>query len=100
VYGGYPATLGGGPGGPPPTTASLEARQGPGGPPGGTTPLVRNETFLRGGLPTDANGIVELVTLYPGYYQGRTIHIHTMFHVGYETAENGYVSSRLLYLQI
>ncbi|EEB99716.1 hypothetical protein MPER_00544, partial [Moniliophthora perniciosa FA553] len=35
VYGGYPATLGGAPPGPPPTD-SLEARQAPGG---GTTPV-------------------------------------------------------------
>ncbi|KAI3605240.1 hypothetical protein WG66_013136 [Moniliophthora roreri] len=84
VYGGYPAALDGPSGALP--SGSLEARQGPGG---GTIPLQRNETFLRGGLPTDSNGIVEITTLYPGYYQGRTIHIHTMFHIGYETAPNG-----------
>ncbi|KAF8920320.1 Intradiol ring-cleavage dioxygenase [Mucidula mucida] len=80
VYGGYAA---GGGGGPPPT---LEARQGPGG---GSSPVVRNETFLRGGLATDENGITELITIYPGYYTGRTAHIHTMVHLNYEVADNG-----------
>jgi protocatechuate 3,4-dioxygenase beta subunit len=25
---------------------------------------------------TDANGIVEFLTIYPGWYPGRTVHIH------------------------
>jgi protocatechuate 3,4-dioxygenase beta subunit len=25
---------------------------------------------------TDANGIVEFLTIYPGWYSGRTVHIH------------------------
>ena len=32
--------------------------------------------FLRGYQVTDTNGTVELVTIYPGWYQGRTVHIH------------------------
>jgi protocatechuate 3,4-dioxygenase beta subunit len=32
--------------------------------------------FLRGYQVTDTNGIVEFVTIYPGWYQGRTVHIH------------------------
>jgi len=32
--------------------------------------------FLRGYQLTDANGIVEFVTIYPGWYPGRTVHIH------------------------
>lgn len=53
------------------------------------SPLVRNETFGRGGYATDANGIVELVTIYPGFYTGRTPHIHTMVHLDYTNSENG-----------
>ena len=34
------------------------------------------ETFLRGMQITDANGIVEFETIYPGWYPGRTVHIH------------------------
>ena len=34
------------------------------------------ETFLRGRQVTDANGRVEFATIYPGWYPGRTAHIH------------------------
>ena len=34
------------------------------------------ETFLRGMQITDANGIVEFETIYPGWYPGRTVHVH------------------------
>jgi protocatechuate 3,4-dioxygenase beta subunit len=32
--------------------------------------------FLRGYQVTDANGAVRFTTIYPGWYSGRTIHIH------------------------
>jgi protocatechuate 3,4-dioxygenase beta subunit len=32
--------------------------------------------FLRGYQVTDANGAVQFTTIYPGWYMGRTIHIH------------------------
>ena len=32
--------------------------------------------FLRGYQVTDANGKAEFTTIYPGWYQGRTVHIH------------------------
>lgn len=34
------------------------------------------ETFLRGTLFASAGGIVEFQTIYPGWYAGRTTHIH------------------------
>lgn len=34
------------------------------------------QKFLRGYQVTDANGRVEFLTLYPGWYPGRTVHIH------------------------
>ena len=34
------------------------------------------ETFLRGRQVTDAEGRVEFETIYPGWYPGRTVHIH------------------------
>jgi protocatechuate 3,4-dioxygenase beta subunit len=37
-----------------------------------------DETFLRGSQTTDATGAVEFRTIYPGWYPGRTIHIHTI----------------------
>jgi len=32
--------------------------------------------FLRGYQVTDANGVAQFTTIYPGWYQGRTVHIH------------------------
>ena len=37
--------------------------------------------FLRGGQKTNANGIAQLKTIYPGWYQGRAVHIHVKVHV-------------------
>ena len=36
----------------------------------------RGQRFLRGYQTTDANGIAKFVTIYPGWYSGRTVHIH------------------------
>jgi len=36
----------------------------------------QGETFLRGYQITDQNGAVEFQTIYPGWYPGRTVHIH------------------------
>jgi protocatechuate 3,4-dioxygenase beta subunit len=35
-----------------------------------------NQTFLRGIQTTDASGMVNFTTIYPGWYQGRATHIH------------------------
>ncbi|KFI18671.1 twin-arginine translocation pathway signal protein [Nitrosococcus oceani C-27] len=37
---------------------------------------TRGKKFLRGYQITDASGKVEFVTIYPGWYPGRTVHIH------------------------
>jgi protocatechuate 3,4-dioxygenase beta subunit len=34
------------------------------------------KTFLRGFQITDAEGIAEFLTIYPGWYEGRAVHIH------------------------
>ena len=44
------------------------------------------EVFLRGAQVTDADGIVEFTTVYPGWYVGRTPHIHAMVHIDNATA--------------
>ncbi len=36
----------------------------------------RGKKFLRGYQVTDANGLVSFDTIYPGWYPGRTVHIH------------------------
>ncbi|MDF5706927.1 MAG: intradiol ring-cleavage dioxygenase [Nostoc sp. S4] len=34
------------------------------------------QKFLRGYQVSNANGNVEFITIYPGWYEGRTVHIH------------------------
>lgn len=41
-----------------------------------------DQTFLRGRQPVDRAGRVEFRTIYPGWYPGRTVHIHVMVHAG------------------
>jgi protocatechuate 3,4-dioxygenase beta subunit len=41
---------------------------------------LTGETFLRGRQTTDAAGIVEFRTIYPGWYPGRAVHIHLTVH--------------------
>jgi protocatechuate 3,4-dioxygenase beta subunit len=38
-------------------------------------------TFLRGIQRTDATGLARFTTLYPGWYEGRTVHIHVQVHI-------------------
>src|SRR5438876_4990692 len=38
-------------------------------------------TFMRGIQRTNANGIATFRTVYPGWYMGRTVHIHVKVHV-------------------
>lgn len=50
-----------------------------------------SETWLRGGWYTDSNGMVEVTTVYPGYYDGRTTHVHIMVHNNWTESTNGFV---------
>jgi protocatechuate 3,4-dioxygenase beta subunit len=42
--------------------------------------------FLRGYQITDANGVARFTTIYPGWYQGRAVHIH--FKIRHPTSPN------------
>ena len=42
----------------------------------GASDLSDSGTFLRGTQITDASGAATFATIYPGWYQGRTVHIH------------------------
>lgn len=37
---------------------------------------TRGKNFLRGYQQTDAKGIAQFLTIYPGWYEGRAVHIH------------------------
>lgn len=45
--------------------------------------------FCRGGLRTSSTGNVRFKTIYPGWYQGRTTHIHVKVHVAGEEVHTG-----------
>jgi protocatechuate 3,4-dioxygenase beta subunit len=49
------------------------------------TEYLPDETFLRGRQAVDAAGRVEFRTIYPGWYPGRTVHVHLMAHAGGRT---------------
>ncbi|MFC4113100.1 intradiol ring-cleavage dioxygenase [Nonomuraea zeae] len=38
--------------------------------------------YLRGAQVTDGDGVVQFTTIWPGWYPGRTVHIHAMVHSG------------------
>ncbi|QRV72882.1 intradiol ring-cleavage dioxygenase [Ceratobasidium sp. AG-Ba] len=87
----------------PPSTAttittdvsSTTTTRGPptGGPGGPSQNMTDQLTFLRGGAPTNENGILEFKTIYPGFYTGRTIHIHAMIQTNYTVFSNGVIST-------
>jgi protocatechuate 3,4-dioxygenase beta subunit len=111
VYSGFTANSGGEDGprgfGPPPGGPPQEPAGGPfagrgfGGPggqrgprrpggPGGGRGAQDETRFLRGVQLTDAHGAAEFVTLYPGWYAGRTIHIHLKSHIGGQAGASQY----------
>jgi protocatechuate 3,4-dioxygenase beta subunit len=84
------------------TANSPDGGMPPGGPPGGRRggppppgfggrgrgPRQTDATrFLRGVQISDSRGGTEFSTLYPGWYAGRTIHIHMKVHLGGVAAE-------------
>ena len=58
---------------------------------GGVYSGVQGDTgmFLRGVQRTGAKGLAIFRTIYPGWYQGRTVHIHTMVHLGGNVVHTG-----------
>src|SRR2546423_9191093 len=50
---------------------------------------ARSRTFMRGIQKTDANGLARFRTVYPGWYQGRTVHIHVKVHLAGNVVHTG-----------
>jgi protocatechuate 3,4-dioxygenase beta subunit len=48
-----------------------------------------DDTFMRGGQTVGDAGVATFRTIYPGWYTGRTPHIHVKVHVGGNTVHTG-----------
>jgi protocatechuate 3,4-dioxygenase beta subunit len=48
-----------------------------------------NRTFMRGIQRTDVHGRAAFRTVYPGWYPGRTVHIHVKVHIGGNVVHTG-----------
>ena len=48
-----------------------------------------NRTFMRGIQRTNAKGLALFRTVYPGWYPGRTVHIHVKVHLGGNVIHTG-----------
>ncbi len=86
LYSGFTKQNPRGPGGPPPDFDPQHPGNRP-GPPGRMGRPPENHptdalTFLRGIQLTDSSGAVEFATVFPGFYMGRTNHIHFKVRVG------------------
>lgn len=55
------------------------------------------ETWLRGYQLTDANGLATFVTIFPGWYQGRTTHIHLRLRSTYDSTSTGETNTTQLF---
>jgi protocatechuate 3,4-dioxygenase beta subunit len=56
---------------------------------GGHATPNNSKRYLRGHQKSDANGRVRFDTIYPGWYRGRTPHIHLKVHVGGSVVHTG-----------
>ncbi|MGW0942602.1 dioxygenase family protein [Streptomyces sp. NPDC002623] len=103
IYSGYESLSTGGGGGTAPTdapsgtptdvptgTPTGEPPAGGGGGGGGHEEPTDDERYLRGTWKTDKHGLVTFKTIFPGWYRGRTVHIHTKVHVNGEWTDAGY----------
>jgi protocatechuate 3,4-dioxygenase beta subunit len=79
IYSGFQAASTGGPGG----------GGGPGDGPGGGGGATDATRYLRGTQVTGADGVATFQTIYPGWYQGRAVHIHMKVHVNSSTRHTG-----------
>lgn len=56
---------------------------------GGSQTPSDTQTFMRGIQRTDAKGLVVFQTVYPGWYEGRAVHIHVKVHIGGSVVHTG-----------
>ncbi|MFI6034084.1 intradiol ring-cleavage dioxygenase [Streptomyces sp. NPDC051315] len=102
IYSGYESLSTGGGGGAPTgapsgTPTGTPTGEPPTGAPSGGTggggvheEPTDDERYLRGTWKTDRRGLVTFRTVFPGWYRGRCVHIHTKVHVDGEWTDAGY----------
>ncbi|MPY54682.1 intradiol ring-cleavage dioxygenase [Streptomyces acidicola] len=78
------------PTGEPPSGAPTDGTGGGGGGGGQHEEPTDDKRYLRGTWKTDKQGFVTFKTIFPGWYRGRCVHIHTKVHVGGEWTDGGY----------
>ncbi|WP_405870948.1 intradiol ring-cleavage dioxygenase [Streptomyces sp. NBC_00005] len=100
IYSGYESLSTGG-GGAPTDAPSGTPTGTPSGTPTGAPPSggtggggheepTDDERYLRGTWKTDRHGQVTFETIFPGWYRGRCVHIHTKVHVDGKWTDAGY----------
>jgi len=57
---------------------------------------TRGKKFLRGYQTTDSSGAVRFITIYPGWYSGRTVHVHFKIRTNSES-RRGYEFTSQIY---
>ncbi len=56
-----------------------------------------SQSWLRGYQLTDSSGMVSFTTIVPGWYTGRTTHIHIRFRSNYDTSSDGSTNTAQLF---
>ncbi|WP_079178809.1 intradiol ring-cleavage dioxygenase [Streptomyces humi] len=54
-------------------------------------------TFLRGGQLTDADGQVSLISIWPGHYVSRAVHVHMRVHTDVTLTDDSYTGGSIIH---
>ncbi|MDV9173717.1 intradiol ring-cleavage dioxygenase [Streptomyces sp. W16] len=54
-------------------------------------------TFLRGGVLTDSNGEASLISIWPGHYVSRAVHVHMRVHTDVTIADGTYTGGTVVH---
>ncbi len=58
---------------------------------------LRDQKFLRGYQLTDQDGIAQFMTIYPGWYRERTVHLHFKIRIGVEQGKRYEFTTQLYF---
>ncbi|KAJ5594142.1 uncharacterized protein N7459_000350 [Penicillium hispanicum] len=61
---------------------------------GATDIHTDSETWLRGMWPTDEHGLMQMKTIFPGFYIQGAIHIHVQVHTNWTLGSNGTLATK------